>query len=56
VESQDCGTYTCRLSNSVSQITVDFILTMKGMPTALIHFPLGVGAVPNVIWILDGMG
>ena len=30
VETTECGTYTCKLSNSVSQISVDFLLTVKG--------------------------
>ena len=30
VESIDCGVYTCKMQNSVSQVSVDFTLTMKG--------------------------
>ena len=31
VESIDCGVYTCKMQNSVSQVSVDFTLSMKGI-------------------------
>jgi len=33
VESLDCGIYTCKLKNSVSEVTVDFKLSMKDKPS-----------------------
>merc|ERR1719187_1167123 len=33
VESLDCGIYTCKLRNSVSEISVDFTLSMKDKPS-----------------------
>ena len=30
VEIIDCGTYTCKLSNTVSNVSVDFKLTVRG--------------------------
>ena len=30
VESIDCGVYTCKMQNTVSQVSVDFTLSMKG--------------------------
>ena len=30
VESIDCGVYTCKKQNSVSQVSDDFTLPMKG--------------------------
>jgi len=33
VESIDCGVYTCKIQNSVSQVSVDFTLSMKDKPT-----------------------
>ena len=30
VESIDCGVYTCKMQNSVSQVSMDFTLSMKG--------------------------
>ena len=30
IESLDCGIYTCKLHNSVSEVSVDFKLSMNG--------------------------
>ena len=35
VESIDCGVYTCKVKNSVSDISIDFTLSMKGKTPSL---------------------